>query len=413
MPVETVRDNQWWFSKSALRPHVENCAFLVLSVGGRDCPLVRSRLGSDGRPTYSFKFLNPADRAFWISLRGSEIEVEVIECRDQLPEIDQADEMDQVDRRSVPHMLEAPTVSRSCETLFDAYIFADWSASSRPKQGKDSIWIGTGAYNADGALIVDRPINPRTRRLAEATVHEMLCDHVQSHRRVLIGFDFPYGYPSEWHTAVGVSGRGGWQSLWNLFAKRIKDDKQNQNNRCSVANALNAASTDFVGPFWTKPNGNDGVYPALSATKPPCFLERIVEFRGIEQHLRSGGRHPKSVWQLFGNGVVGSQALLGIPVLHRLRYDEKLESCSQVWPFETGWKCPVGQRPLIIHAEIWPGAIDVTRGLHQIKDAAQVLSYVYWAARHDVTGILSPRFNPQVADPALVIQQYEGWILAE
>ena len=67
----------------------------------------------------------------------------------------------------------------------------------------------------------------------------------------------------------------------------------------------------------------------------------------------------------------------------------------------------------MLHAEIWPGAIPVARGLHTIKDAAQVLSYVYWAARLDVTGNLSARFNPQPAALAAVVQQCEGWILGE
>jgi hypothetical protein len=51
--------------------------------------------------------------------------------------------------------------------------------------------------------------------------------------------------------------------------------------------------------------------------------------------------------------------------------------------------------------------------LHAVKDAAQVLSYVYWAARLDVTGNLNARFNPHAAAPAAVVQQCEGWILGE
>jgi len=411
MALEIACDNQWWFSRSVHRQRVENCVFAVLSIGGRECPLIHSELGRDGRPTHSFKFLNSADRDFWIELRGSQIDIEVVECGEQVPEIDQADEEDQKDQPSVPDLLEAPPISRNSETLFDAYIFADWSASSRPKTGKDSIWIGAGAYNADGLLIVDRAINLRTRRQAESEVRELLRKYVQSHRRVLIGFDFPYGYPAEWHRAVGLANHGGWQELWDLLARRIKDDEHNANNRCDVANDLNAAVAQFVGPFWSRPNANAAAYPALPATKPPCFGDGIVEFREIDRQLKNSGKHPKSVWQLFGNGAVGSQALLGIPVLHRLRNDDQLEPCSQVWPFESGWQCPTGQRPFVLHAEIWPGAIDVTRGLHPVKDAAQVLSYVYWAARHDVVGTLRARFNPHATAPAAVIQQCEGWIL--
>jgi hypothetical protein len=413
MPLETVRDNQWWYSQSVHRPRVETCGFVMLSIGGRECPLVHSELGCDGRPTHSFKFLNAADRAFWVALRGNQVDINVIECGDQLPELDQADEAEQADEPGTPQLLEMPIVCRGGDTLFDAYVFIDWSASSRPKTGADSVWIGAGAYDANGNLVVDRPINPRTRQQAETRVCELLVEHTKSQRRVLVGFDFPYGYPANWHTAIGTNA-GTWQGLWNLLVQQITDNGQNTNNRCDVANDLNAAVVNFAGPFWSRPNVNAALYPSLPATKPHCFANALVaEFREIEQRLRATGRQPKSVWQLFGNGVVGSQVLLGIPVLFRLHNHEQLRACSQVWPFETGWQCPVSQRPCVVHAEIWPGAIPVARGLHPIKDAAQVLSYVYWAARLDVGGNLNARFNPHAAPPAAVVQQCEGWILGQ
>jgi hypothetical protein len=169
-----------------------------------------------------------------------------------------------------------------------------------------------------------------------------------------------------------------------------------------------------VGPYWSKPKKKIDIYPALPATRPACFVNQVREFREIELHLKESGKTPKSVWQLFGNGVVGSQAMLGIPILHRLRNERQLRSCSKVWPFETGWECPTENRPFILHAEIWPGAITVTRGLHAVKDAAQVLSYVYWAARLDVAGGLSARFNPMARlELPSVVQKCEGWILGD
>jgi hypothetical protein len=414
MPLETVRDNQWWYTQSVHRQQVENCAFIVLSIGGRECPLSHSETGRDGRPTHSFKFLDPTDREFWVGLRANQVDIELIECGDQVPELNRADEDDHVDEPGGQQLLEMPPVSRSSETLFDAYVFIDWSASSRPKIGADSIWIGAGAFDATGTLIVDQPINPRTRNLAETNVRDLLLGHTQANRRVLVGFDFPYGYPSNWHIAIGQVA-GNWKTLWNLLNERITDDAENANNRCKIANDLNAAVADFPGPFWSRPNCDAMLYPALPANKPLCFENGVAEFRQIEEQLRQTGKHPKSVWQLFGNGVVASQSLLGIPVLHRLRQHERLREYSHVWPFETGWKCPVGQRPSVVHAEIWPGAIPVTRGLHAIKDAAQVLSYVYWAARLDVSGLLQGRFNPHVnphgAVPPAVVEQCEGWIL--
>ena len=65
-------------------------------------------------PPNSFKFLNSADRDFWIELRGSQIDIEVVECGEQEPVIDQADEEDQKDQPSVPDLLEAPSISRDC-----------------------------------------------------------------------------------------------------------------------------------------------------------------------------------------------------------------------------------------------------------------------------------------------------------
>lgn len=410
MSLETVRDNQWWYNQSVHRPFVEHCGFIVLSIGGRECPLVHSEMGRDGRPTHSFKFLNSADRAFWVSLRGIQIDIEVIEAGDELPVLDGADEADQTDDIGTPEFFEMPPVSRQKETLFDAYLFIDWSASSRPKTGKDSIWIGTGEYDENGTLVVNTPINPPTRQNAEEIVYNLLFNHTQSHRRVLVGFDFPYGYPANWNAAVGVNLEN-WAVLWDLLTRNITDNNQNTNNRCDVANDLNAAVANSQGPFWSRPNLNLDLYPSLPATKPPCFANGIREFREIEQRLRATGRHPKSVWQLFGNGVVGSQTLLGIPVLSRLRNHEQLQGFSRVWPFETGWQCPTSQRPFIVHAEIWPGSILVEPRLHPVKDAAQVLSYVYWAARLDVAGNLSARFNPHDIVPADVVQNCEGWIL--
>jgi hypothetical protein len=412
MAIEQVRDNQWWYSQSVHRPRVESCRFVLLSIGGRECPLIHSELGRDGRTTHSFKFLSVADRTFWETLRGRSIDIELIECGDEVPEVDQADEDDLTEEVASEQKSEAHSVFRRSETLFDAYMFVDWSASSRAKTGTDSIWIGTGSFDSNGVLVVDPPANLSTRRQAEIKLEEMLLEHSRRKRRVLVGFDFPYGYPINWHIALGQNA-GDWRTLWNLLVGRVSDDARNKNNRCEVADALNAAIPEFSGPYWSRPNSSGSQYPSLPATKPSCLGTDVVEFREIERKLLESRRRPKSVWQLFGNGVVASQALLGIPVLHRLRNNRQLSEHSRVWPFETGWLCPSGMSPFILHAEIWPGAIPVSRELHAIKDAAQMLSYVYWAASLDVAGDLSSRFCPRPMVSAPYVQDCEGWILGD
>lgn len=67
----------------------------------------------------------------------------------------------------------------------------------------------------------------------------------------------------------------------------------------------------------------------------------------------------QEVWKLYGAGSVGSQALVGIPVVRRLRYDPRFHAFSRVWPFETGFTrqpTPDGG-PSIVHAENFPGNV--------------------------------------------------------
>src|SRR5207249_8604896 len=65
--------------------------------------------------------------------------------------------------------------------LFDAYIIVDWSANSKPKLGKDSIWL---AYHEHGTMLENVP----TRSAARARVAQLLADAASRSRRVLVGF---------------------------------------------------------------------------------------------------------------------------------------------------------------------------------------------------------------------------------
>ena len=77
-------------------------------------------------------------------------------------------------------------------------------------------------------------------------------------------------------------------------------------------------------------------------------------FRRAE--ARAPGTQP--AWKLLGQGSVGGQALLGIPMLRALRDDPALAPASRIWPFETGFTPrPRATGPVIVHAEIWPGIV--------------------------------------------------------
>lgn len=407
MPLEKVRDNQWWYSRSVYREQVDNAACVTLKIDGQCCRLIHSDPGRDGRPTHSFKFVDKADRDRWIRLRGQEVDIEVVEYTELIADLSNSE----YPRYGSEQRTTERLVRReSTPTLFDAYVFVDWSAASRPKTGKDSVWIAEGRYVSDGSLAVERPTNPSTRSKAAMDVQAKLRDYVHNFKRVLVGFDFPYGYPAGWNTAVGVTDSE-WRALWATLEKCIEDDKQNKNNRFDIADRLNKAVAHTAGPYWGRPAALAANCPNVPSHKPKSLANDIPEFREVERDLRRNGKLPSSVWQLLGNGAVGSQALVGIPVLHRLRTDDQFRDCSQIWPFETGWDCPVAPRPFVLHAEIWPGAIEVNQNLCTIRDAAQVLSYVYWAAQMDIDGNLAAFFNPHSVMPSYGVQDCEGWVL--
>jgi hypothetical protein len=263
--------------------------------------------------------------------------------------------------------------------LFDAYVAVDWSASSTPKRGKDSIWLCI-----DGSS----PENLSTRYEATQRVREILEHLASDGRRVLVGFDFPYGFPRGFADLVAPGERPAWRRTWDLLVRHIRDDARNVNNRFRVAAELNVDG----GPFWACPSGQASA--CLTVKRGILFPHRgLLEYRAVDRAV-SG---VQSVWKLYGRGSVGSQALLGIPRVASLRDDRSLSRLSAVWPFE-----PTAEAR-IVHVEIWPGLVQPSN--HQIRDAGQVQALVgHWALLDDANA-LEPFFE---VPPSCFAE--EGWI---
>lgn len=427
---QEAKDNQWWFSGSPLRERVEASPYIHMTIDGRLCPMKRAERGSDGRPTLSFKFIRNDDRRFWRSLSGKTVTLDLIDLRESPPDVDddQDDEYqpiaeilddypENVGQNVIEDSTRAPINRSTRATLFDAYIFVDWSANNRPKTGKDSIWIGE-AWFEDNILTWDQRsggyLNPRTRESAFHNLESRLQDHLKHNRRTLLCLDFPYALPQcQESTRVARD----WKDFWNLLSTKISDNAKNQSNRFEVADEVNCKlSSGHQGPFWGRPTaGKNAALESLLPTKPTDWQDRTAEFREfrvVEQRLKLKFLRPFSVWQLYGNGSVGSQSLVGIPRLGSLRNHPKFRECSRVWPFETGWNAEFSTNEMIIHAEFWPGTFVVNESLHRIKDAAQVLSCVDRAASLDQQGELKKYFDPLAQeDPDRDTARNEGWIL--
>ena len=192
-------------------------------------------------------------------------------------------------------------------------------------------------------------------------------------------------------------------SIWELLKQEIFDGCDNSNNRFEVAQRLNS-NFDGIGPFWGCPQNLslDGL--------PHKGTERsahgLSEFRLCEKYARSA----HSVWKLFTTGAVGSQSLMGIPHLQKLR--EKFNEKICVWPFDQEFNSAQ-----IVLGEVYPSLfkfpLDVeikssaNAFCHDITDAYQTYRTVKNLCSLNIQGRLLPaipiKFRKQILE--------EGWIV--
>jgi hypothetical protein len=233
-------------------------------------------------------------------------------------------------------------------------------------------------------------------------------------RRVLLGVDLSLGVPAGLTAALGGDR---WDHLWRLLAERLHDDERNRNDRFEVAAELNARLGPGPGPFWGCPPraATATLQPRrVHAVPYPAVSGDLDDFRLTEARLRALGRRPFPVWQLLGVGSVGSQVLVWLPLLQRLRTDAELGERLRVWPFETDWQREAGDRSAapVVLAEVWPSLLPLDLGRHPVKDAAQVLGTAEHLARLDSAGDLAGWFDPRLTEAEReVVTREEGWIL--
>lgn len=274
---------------------------------------------------------------------------------------------------------------------FERVAILDWSSAGVPKQGRDSIWLGI----ADAAGVAAH--NLPTRAAAEAALHDLVRDSVAGGVRLLLGVDFPLGYPEGFGRVL--TGSDDPFAIWDWLAARITDDADNRHNLRAVAAMANAAFPG-AGPFWG--NGTKAEVPGLSRTKP-TLPPGLAAHRATEAAARMAGAQPKTVWQLAGAGSVGAQALVGLPVLHRLRRAHGAQ--VTVWPFAP----PTAP---VVMAEVYPSLLADTVAAAcaadpaLVRDAAQVRLLAAALLGLSQSGGLGPLLD--VTDSRAAC---EGWIL--
>lgn len=291
--------------------------------------------------------------------------------------------------------------------LFDGYVMVDWSAAAKPQRGRDSIWICHFRREHDELREI-RLANPETRLAARDLLLDLLAIELEAGRRILVGFDFPFGYPSGFAARLGLDDIG-WRGVWDLLAELIVEGTANANNRFAVAAELNRRISDGAAPFWACPKSE--ARDCLTTTH-----HRRHETLGLAEKRLADARvkGPQPVWKLYGAGSAGSQALTGIPVVSWLRSHPRLAANSRIWPFETGLEPPSERASGVLFTEIYPSLVPVAPRPGEVKDAAQVRTIARHFAALDQEGRLAPLF---AGDPGLTQEERarvvaeESWIL--
>lgn len=272
---------------------------------------------------------------------------------------------------------------------FDTVLVVDWSAASSPSPARpsgDAIWIGRAGATEGQSY-------HRTRAEAEAALAAMLDAEARAGRRVLAGFDFPMGYPEGF--ARALTGQPGARPVWDWMAAHVEDAPDNRNNRFALAAAINRRFP-APGPFWGRPATLD--LPDLPDRKAVDYPGLgLAERRQVEVRVPRA----QPVWKLYTTGSVGSQAIMGVPMIARLAARPDVA----VWPFDPPDRA-------VVLAEVYPSllapAVSAAMAQGHVKDAAQVrlLARALWRLSQD--GALAAILADVPDWPG---RAEEGWIL--
>ena len=269
---------------------------------------------------------------------------------------------------------------------FDTVIIVDWSGGKDrgPSPKKDAIWAAAATEAG-----TEPAVYLRNRAVAEEWIADRIASDLAAGRRVMVGFDFPFGFPAGF--AKVLVGRDDPLAVWDWLDANL-NDSGTDSDRYDLAGRINGMFPG-VGPFWF--NGTNRTIPDLPAKG------RDVRDPGLETHRAAdiAAKGAFSVWQMGGAGAVGSQALTGLAALARLR--RKFPE-ARAWPFqplETG----------LALVEVWPSliakSVSEAQGAGEIKDAAQVRVLATAIRELQSRGILEKALEaPETA------RREEGWI---
>jgi hypothetical protein len=296
--------------------------------------------------------------------------------------------------------------------LFDSIVIVDWSAAAKPATGADSIWIGIMSRDARFKYTF-RSANPPTRAKAVEELEATLAAFTKRGDRVLLGFDFPLGFPAG--TSAGLKLEGApWRVVRDFLMKEMKDKPDNTNNRFPLAARMNRLISEGPFPFWGCSKKDELTTLPVKKTREHG-PDDIAEYRITEHAVHDSKKaRPQPVWKLAYAGAVGGLALTGLPAIEKLR--AKFPALK-IWPFELPL-APLTNEVLgdtkIVVAEVYPAILETAAASNEVRDETRVRGMAEWLEELDAKGKLGPLFAgvtpPDLSQQAKVVAE-EGWIL--
>jgi hypothetical protein len=297
--------------------------------------------------------------------------------------------------------------------LFDSYIVVDWSAASKPSTGADSIWIG--AMTPDARLkLAFKASNPPTRAKALEELEDLFTRCLKRGDRVLVGFDFPLGYPQGTASALQLSSAAPWKAMQEYLKREMKDKADNTNNRFALAARLNYQISQGPFPFWGCSKKDELKTLAMKKVREHGPTD-IAEYRICETQAAAAGKgRPQPVWKIAYAGAVGGQALTGIPAVARLQ--DKFPGL-RIWPFEVPFAkldSAALEGARIVATEVYPSMLTTRAEANEVRDETQVRTLAEWMAAQDAESRLAAHFGPKPGlspEQIAAVTSEEGWIL--
>jgi hypothetical protein len=190
---------------------------------------------------------------------------------------------------------------------FDNFVAIDWSGAVR---NYDGIAVAICRPGRTAPKLVQAPGHRWTRK----TIADWLTSQLGKGSRLLIGFDFSFGFPFE--TDGGYLGGKAPAiddifSLWTLIEARSAGDRDFGCTRF-------IADTDYAFLFW------------LQGTRPTHWIERKRRTEVACAELTK--TRPDSLYKILHSKQVGKASITGIRVLHHIR--TSTSGRVAIWPFE-------------------------------------------------------------------------------